>query len=535
MRTVSLGAAVAALVFTASADAAIVVQTDRGQVVQNSIDPMDGKWIVRLRSTSASAPTTFWIDGDGDDDIKLIEVDASNPGQTTQLRIGGGGLGNIRDIDRIERKDGTSKDVWIKIMRIRRNLGPTEITLIEDAVVGGDVTGDIQMLPREFGGRTDILSLVVRGDLLGDIDAPRGGIQALVVDGSIGQPGAPVSIDVSGDIRDLRAGEIHAHVDTATYMNPGFDGGYLGRIETTGLSGAGAFTGSVRTKTFTGAAQDPGLFLAGPLEADVRLESTYSWGFAEIVLPPGGLRSQVIINGWQVQGGWWSDPIKVGPDGDPDQLVLASPPYPETPSMIGGGSVGYAPFQLHASACDPPHMGVTAPQSGAPTGLRTSPVVVRHYGPVTWSPGEAPLTIERRMVGFADPWVDVTSDFTFEQMSPLEIGVVPAPGGVGFEEGYEHRVRPMRSGPGALRCADVLGSPLVVVNDSSHVGYEYLFTVEANCPTDLDGDGDVDAGDLALLLGAWGPCGVGCPGDLNADGDVDASDLALLLGGWGDC
>jgi hypothetical protein len=51
-------------------------------------------------------------------------------------------------------------------------------------------------------------------------------------------------------------------------------------------------------------------------------------------------------------------------------------------------------------------------------------------------------------------------------------------------------------------------------------------------PADLDGDGAVDAVDLAALLSAWGPCG-GCRADLDGDGTVSASDLAALLAAWG--
>ncbi|HNH47632.1 MAG TPA: GC-type dockerin domain-anchored protein [Myxococcota bacterium] len=50
-------------------------------------------------------------------------------------------------------------------------------------------------------------------------------------------------------------------------------------------------------------------------------------------------------------------------------------------------------------------------------------------------------------------------------------------------------------------------------------------------PGDSNGDGAVDATDLALLLGAWGSADPGA--DLNGDGSVDAADLAVLLGNWG--
>ena len=59
-----------------------------------------------------------------------------------------------------------------------------------------------------------------------------------------------------------------------------------------------------------------------------------------------------------------------------------------------------------------------------------------------------------------------------------------------------------------------------------------LFTPVVFPLGDLNGDCRVNAWDLALLLGSWGPC-AGCPADLNGDGEVGAGDLAALLGGWG--
>ncbi len=54
------------------------------------------------------------------------------------------------------------------------------------------------------------------------------------------------------------------------------------------------------------------------------------------------------------------------------------------------------------------------------------------------------------------------------------------------------------------------------------------------CTADLDGDGDVDASDLAFLLGAWGSAS-DLVADLDGSGLIDASDLAVLLGAWGPC
>ncbi len=61
-----------------------------------------------------------------------------------------------------------------------------------------------------------------------------------------------------------------------------------------------------------------------------------------------------------------------------------------------------------------------------------------------------------------------------------------------------------------------------------------IATVPPSCPEDFDGDGDIDAADLAELLASWGPC-LGCPADFDNDGDVDSADLAELLSAWGQC
>jgi len=57
--------------------------------------------------------------------------------------------------------------------------------------------------------------------------------------------------------------------------------------------------------------------------------------------------------------------------------------------------------------------------------------------------------------------------------------------------------------------------------------------VAASCPEDLSGDGQVNATDLALLLGDWTTNNV--RSDITGDGIVGSADLGLILGSWGPC
>jgi len=67
-----------------------------------------------------------------------------------------------------------------------------------------------------------------------------------------------------------------------------------------------------------------------------------------------------------------------------------------------------------------------------------------------------------------------------------------------------------------------------IVGTGKHAGLQRAFLLVPRAASDLDADGDVDAADLALLLGGWGS------GEFDSDGDdtVNAADLAIMLGAW---
>ena len=58
------------------------------------------------------------------------------------------------------------------------------------------------------------------------------------------------------------------------------------------------------------------------------------------------------------------------------------------------------------------------------------------------------------------------------------------------------------------------------------------FTGGNGVSPDFNGDGRVDAQDLAVLLNSWGACS-GCAADLDGNGSVGAADIAVLLNAWG--
>ncbi len=57
-----------------------------------------------------------------------------------------------------------------------------------------------------------------------------------------------------------------------------------------------------------------------------------------------------------------------------------------------------------------------------------------------------------------------------------------------------------------------------------------ISVVECGAAEDLNGDGIVDAADVAILLNNWGGSGIG---DIDGNGVVDAADVAALLNAWG--
>ena len=95
----------------------------------------------------------------------------------------------------------------------------------------------------------------------------------------------------------------------------------------------------------------------------------------------------------------------------------------------------------------------------------------------------------------------------------------------GYDTGTGYLERTYRSYPADAGLAQ---SVAVAPTSPTDVDGDLVPDVCQGTGPDLDGNGVVDAGDLAILLGAWGTAGA----DLDGDGVTGAADLAILLGAW---
>ncbi len=74
----------------------------------------------------------------------------------------------------------------------------------------------------------------------------------------------------------------------------------------------------------------------------------------------------------------------------------------------------------------------------------------------------------------------------------------------------------------------------VFLSSGTRNAYGLQIGVGPACAEDLDGDQEVSAGDLGLMLLDFGPC-PGCAADLDGDGEVSGADISLLLLAFGAC
>jgi len=427
-------------------------------ILQNSSGPNGRRIIVRTFGLQNS-PCVF-ISSNANEDVDYINVVTDSP-LVTILSVTG--IRNVNsDISRIAGTEPLSA-MAIVTLQASGDVGHLNVTAINQTDIAGDVFGDLVLLEREGGIPSPVIDMEVGGDLLGDVICEFGGIERLIVAGKIGVSSSTRSlIQTSEPIEELVAGEIFADIDCTVF---GVDENIV-HLSTTGAVGNGDVVGSIVANGLLLSGANPGIFVAGDLDADIEFTSSLGAGrrivvggsFADgrtIELPASGLLGQITFNNADSAGDW-DGLVVVGSN------VLSFAGYPTTAATLGGGSVGLSPFALHDESCDPV-------SGGNVDALSDDPFNARHYGPVDFTGSGDPVLVERRVIG-TSTWTDQTAGFTFSVTGDGAWFLTGTPvSGYAYQNGYEYRITPVRTGSDKLFCDGVSGEPAVAEYTYTHI------------------------------------------------------------------
>ncbi len=464
--------ALAGIASGASADVT-VTRVPTGGTSATVTELLDGRFRVELLTTRNDVPTTFTIRGGTFDAVEDVIID-NDSNQFTFIEIEGPtsnqSLDSVEDIFVIS-STGT---VLLSKANVLNDVASIQVNTITGTDIGGDITGDIELIERSGGGFSNIVDMDVGGDIFGDILVNFGDIDDLVVGGSIGTINNKSTISTGRHIFRLVADEIHANITTA-------QGFHIQRIEAAGVSGTGDFTGSISSTSLTNINGGPefGLVVDGDLDADVSFSGIVSRPIdidgklvdgriisigTDLTGPAGdiiktaanGLEGLIIVNASNGSGTWTGD-VTVG-----TTTLSPEPRYTQLASSLGGGAVGEAPFDFHKTDSEPDYDSTV--DDAIPTQVR-----IKHYGPVHHTGGlggTGVVTVEKRPISGGN-WVDVSSDFIVDA-SVSQVGfnpsiIVKPTFGNAFEDDTEYRIAPVT---GKLLCCHVDGSPDVSWEDT---------------------------------------------------------------------
>ena len=456
-----------------------------GQAAITHEQEVNGEWNLVITGTGVQGVNATLRCTSGTQAVRYIRVVSQRSGtleSNVQLNVSENG-GTISFIREISKDPQSNAEVWLGTVVISGALGsPTtpHSGFISADVVGilsaggllGTINADITAGPRLFGGTSTITQVTTTGNLNGNVTAEYGGIGEVSANGDIGSGANFVQIRTRDVLQRVFADTIWADIDTM--RNSGI--GDLWWLNTV----VGDFHGSLLCHDIETPNLNPGLNIVGDLDADIvvtedvkdpivvggelasgrtiwigdSLQAPGGGGdTGEITLGADGLAGQVVING-NNGGGTWTGDVTVG------ATTLDGPYYADVPGDLGGGSVGLAPFNLHAEACTPPS-GSQMPSSP------TQYVILRHYGPVTWDDIADPNPVEvwYREVN-TQTWFLLSEEdyFTVALTDPRELLVV-ATTEFDFDDDWDYMILPKED---VLRCVDVGAGDVDVVD------YEYF-------------------------------------------------------------
>jgi hypothetical protein len=488
-----------------------------------AFNPRTGSYDITLLALYAPGlESVFDIRANGGEYINsvIIAVDGPPAGSPVIVRVQGEKPGLLQGVGSIL-QTGTGETILNRV-QVTEDIGEVTVQVIGDLIAGRDVIGPITATTPNNTVR-GITSVQAARDIRGDVTADNGRILLVWAQRDIGSAASPVIIRAKHSVYQVMAEQVFADINTR--FNGG-TGGFWAMV-TNRFSGT-LITEQLIANPWNGL--DARMAIYDVFDGTISIGKSYNSPTQYIEAPAHGLVGQIIINADNVPGGAWTSPVRVGPNGDPQQIILNSALYTHSAAQIGGGSAGLVPFHLHHQSCSPANGATVQIGSNSPS----LSVELPHYGPVTWTSG-SPVTIDRRPAGTSGPWMAMDmSRFSIARSAAARSLLIShdteagrqAPG---FEPGYQYRIRATPN----LVCdlAQASASPTVVWDG------DYIITVlNPPCLGDIDANGVVEVDDLIFIILFWGPVNPTFPApDTNEDGAVDVDDLIAVILHWGAC
>lgn len=443
---------------TSEGRASIVWRLIRGDV-SVSIALVSGKYNVTITSTNGGGEVHFWSTTNGSDTIRYIRNTASgSSGVAIRVIPNPNNQYLVKTVEEISEQ--SSSPLQVAYCEVTTDIGSVNAWSIGELNAGANITGWIRA--NNSQGNSNISFVRAAGNIAGPIFAIAGQILEVTAEGSIGTLVAPASITAKVSIRLVKADEVHAQI--LVTGTTGDEGGF-GRLEAT----AGDATGSLSCFKLVSLSGNRDIVVAGDLEMDVTVADHIvtnilingSLNGDIVVEDDDRLEGQVIINAANGLGAWNGSVTVNGTTLSPKAN------YTQTSASIGGGAVGLAPFNFHATNCVPADNATVTSEPGT--------VTLSHYGPVEKN-GQTSVAeikiIRHPLIHFCAQCDEtVTGHFTWEYAANGRDIVITPSQGYAFEDGYEYHITPVITGETVLRCQGVSGNPVVQ-------SYDYNFKVD---------------------------------------------------------
>ena len=324
-------------------NASVVVIRDDGSLAVSSQaeviwNSLAGGWDIILHKLyNPGGETIYKVYGTGGETINALFInvpcwknssgECAPAGSPVYVSVLHGDIGGIRTIRRIIQ----TNDAETILLRAeaREDIGEIVVESMSEIYAERDVIGPIIATTEDNSAR-GIFTVDADRNILGDVKAPHGRVAGVRAKGSVGRPGAPITIEAKYIIFG-----VHSLTGTYAHINTRVNGGTAGIWNMTGPIFEGSLiTAKLAVNKFENL--PPRLVFTERFSADLIVGGSFNSLDGWIELPRGEFDGKIIFNADNLAGGEWVNPIYFGTSTDPNRIEITESGYSHDAQVLGG-------------------------------------------------------------------------------------------------------------------------------------------------------------------------------------------------------